>query len=631
VRSELAIPSALELLERHITSGADAATLALPLRALQMRGLTKLDLTVHVERMRATNAATDDDEHVEETCLLALELIEGRLRPGLVWDAAHHAASLLPRCLTPHDVRGAIPYALVPSDLLPPRPPALGLGERFDEVLADAVTATMEALVLRPVRAELIRAPKSAFTTRPAALLALPDRVLLEALASQVEASLPTALPDAVIWPRARGQIRGQAVPPSYGETVLAWGSRYVVKADVAHFYESVEHSLLAVLLATRLDVRSTTARALEALLTATMGTALGLPQGPPASDVLASAYLLAVDQQLVDEGLRFLRFADDYFFPAETLVEGRAVLQRLESLLTDLGLALSPEKTSVMRRRTFRTGLERSAVHRMKLELAEAHFEALGEPDSATDAAELLERVGVPEQAIWNLVYHHTMSMEDVLAELVGDEGDEGEVQATYAMYLQGIARILREEGATSELAVLENVARESLLILQEGWVRVPNEALAQLQGWFPHLVPHIVGLLTGSATPADQAEAAEYVRTRLEHSSGVDWIDAWMCHAAASLPANRVPIESLLVFLTNERAQPLSRAEAVRALGKAGALNETEWRRVLERSSPALATEMFLAGLAERERLPWFPRYVEAAHPAIAQVAIAFGADEP
>jgi hypothetical protein len=627
VPSELAIPSALELLERDIRSGADAGTLALPLRALQMRGLSKLDLTVHVERVRAVNAATDDVEQVEETCLLALELIDGRLRSGLVWDAAHHAASLLPRSLTHHNVRAAISQALVPSDLLPPRPSDLGLGERFDDVLADAVTATMESFVLRPVRAELVRAPKSAFTTRPAALLALPDRVLLEALASQVEERLPAALPEAVMWPRSRAQ----AVAPSFGDAVLAWDSRYVVKADVAHFYESVEHSLLAVLLATRLNVRSTTARAVEALLSATMGTAHGLPQGPPASDVLASAYLLAVDQQLVDDGLRFVRFADDYFFPAETLVEGRAVLQRLEALLTDLGLALSPEKTSVMRHDTFRTGLDRSAVHSLKLELAEAHFEALGEPDSAGDAAELLERVGVPEETIWSVVYHHTMSMEDVLADLVGDEGDEGELQATYAMYLQGIARVLREEGATSELSLLENIARESLVILREGWVRVPTEDLAQLQEWFPHLVPHIVGLLTASAEPAALAEAAEYVRTRLEHTSGVDWIDAWMCHAAASLPSNRVPVEPLLYLLTAPHAQPLSRAEAVRALAKAGALNEGEWRQVLERSSPALATEMLLTGLAEREHLPWLAPYVESAHPAIAQVAIALGADEP
>jgi hypothetical protein len=626
VPSELAIPSALELLERDIRSGADAATLALPLRALQMRGLTKLDLTVHVERLRAANAATDDVEQVEETCLLALELIDGRLRSGLVWDAAHHAASLLPRSLTHQDIQSAISQALVPSDLLPPRPSNLGLGERFDDVLANAVTATMESFVLRPLRAELVRAPKSAFTTRPAALLALPDRVLLEALASQVEARLPAELPDAVLWPRARAQ----AVTPSFGDAVLAWNSSYVVKADVAHFYESVEHSLLAVLLATRLDVRSTTARAVEALLTATMGTAHGLPQGPPASDVLASAYLVAVDKQLLADGLRFLRFADDYFFPADSLAEGRAVLQRLEALLTDLGLALSPEKTSVMRRDTFRTGLDHSAVRRLKLQLAEAHFEALGEPDSANDAAELLERIGVPEETIWSLLYHQTMSMEDVLAELVGDEADESELQETYATYLEGIARVLRDEGATSELALLENVARESLLILREGSILVANEDLAQIQEWFPHLVPHIVGLLTASTDPVAEAEATEYIRTRLENNSGVDWIDAWMCHAAASLPVERVPIEPLLFFVTAEHGQPLSRAEAVRALAKAGALNEGEWRHVLERSSPALATEMLLAGLAEREHLPWLSRYVESAHPAIARVAIALDEEE-
>jgi hypothetical protein len=196
--------------------------------------------------------------------------------------------------------------------------------------------------------------------------------------------------------------------------------------------------------------------------------------------------------------------------------------------------------------------------------------------------------------------------------------------------MYLHGVAGVLRDEGATSELAPLENIARESLLIIRESSVRVAAEDLAQVQYWFPHLVPHIVGLLAASAGNVAPAQAADYVRTRLEQPSGVDWTDAWMCHAAASLPSDRVPIEPLLLFLTREHGQPLSRAEAMRALSKAGALDEKEWRRVLKRSSPALATEMLLAALAEPEHLPWLGHYVESAHPAIAQVAIALRAEE-
>src|SRR4051794_14437219 len=119
---------------------------------------------------------------------------------------------------------------------------------------------------------------------------------------------------------------------------------------------------------------------------------------------------------------------------------------------------------------------------------------------------------------------------MEDVVAELVDEQGDEDEVRATYAMYVSGVARKLREQGATSALPVLERVARESLLILRDSSVYVSADDLGEIQEWFPHLVPHIVAVLTGPSEEEAQAEAAEYVRARLEQPSGMDWIDAWM-----------------------------------------------------------------------------------------------------
>ena len=160
------------------------------------------------------------------------------------------------------------------------------------------------------------------------------DRIAFEALASSVEAQLDSSLPRQVIWPRSRALESIQVVT----ETVKAWNDRYVAKADIANFYEAIEHSLLAVLLSTRLRLSTIIARATEALLTATMGLPRGLPQGPAGSELFASAYLLPVDEHLVAAEIEFVRYADDYYFPASSVGEGRARLSSSRASSTTWG-----------------------------------------------------------------------------------------------------------------------------------------------------------------------------------------------------------------------------------------------------------------------------------------------------
>lgn len=302
---ELAIPAALQLLRNLLLNGAAIEELLVPLRALQLRGLSKLDLTVQIERMRAANSATNDDEMFDELCLAALDVVHGAIPDSLIWDAAHEAASLLPRCLGQESLNAAMEFALAPSDLLPPRAAIAGEHLALTERLALAAYEVIEAFEMRPQQAEIVRAPKSPFTTRPAAVLTFPDRLVLEALTTTVEQNLASELPEAVVWPRSRG-VGGSM---SYNEHVLAWGTSHVVKADISNFYESVDHSLLAVFLISHLRISTLTARAIEAVLTSTMGFGRGLPQGPLASDVLASAYLLPIDSRLAAEGQAYPEF----------------------------------------------------------------------------------------------------------------------------------------------------------------------------------------------------------------------------------------------------------------------------------------------------------------------------------
>lgn len=619
---ELAIPTALDLLRRQLGEGAEAADLLLPLRALQMRGLNQLDLTVHVERLRATNDASEENEQFEERCLLALEIIHGGLpRYGLVWDAAHDAASLLARCLSSDDVRRAMPFALVPSDLLPPRSALSPENEGVVGVLASAVESVISTFELLPQRAELIRAPKTAFTTRPAAILAFPDRVALEALTSAVEDVLHAALPREVVWPRNRTEGGSS----SYSRQILEWKSQYVVKADIAHFYESVEHSLLAVFLSSRLGISVVTARAVEAVLTATMGLSRGLPQGPAASDILASAYLLPVDQSLASLGRPYLRYADDYFMPAEDVGDGRAVLQRLEALLGELGLSLNPAKTSVMRATTFQEALERRTVRALKQSILTSQLEQLEDVEDANEAAEVLETAGVPDETIWDLLYHHSVTVEDAIDQLLGVE--ESSVAKAYAFYFHAVAWMLRRDEQLDDLTAVASLAFECLALLSQTDVELQARDLGEVQKWFPHLTPQIAEYLTSVTRPLHESAVA-YIHQHLAFPSGVDWVDAWMCHAAGRLPEGKAPVAALRKIAEGPAA-PLASAEAVRSLALHADIEEPEWQQAYERAGPALASEMLFAGLDLRDQVPWLARYArDAENRGIAAIA---GALEP
>jgi hypothetical protein len=619
--SELAVPAALDLLERQLRELDDIENLALPLRALQFRGLSKTDLLVHVERIRAHNDATSADPTLEENSLTALDLIHGR-RPGLglQWDAPHMAASLLGRLLNETLVNEAIPLALEPIDLLPPRPEA-----PTDDVRSVLATGTLSAVRNQsrlPMRADLVRVPKSAFTSRPAALVALPDRIALESLTREVDQVLPKLLPPTVIWPRTRSQPPN---PQAAAQAALSWGSPYIVKADISAFYEHVNHSLLGTFLSTRFDVPVGVARAIESMLSTVMGAPSGLPQGPGFSDVLASSFLCGLDRDLYERGVRFVRYADDYFVATSSVGDGRRIVQDMEERLRDIGLALNSRKTSVMRRDTFERGLQRPspAVEALKERLTELRLESLRQLDDAAALGEALEESGVDEEVLWDLLYHHTVTLDEVLDE-VKDNLAPSLLQA-YQIYLGQIAAQLREEGGQADIHAMESLAREALAFLSLGGPLIDDLDLDRVQAWFPSLMPFISRYLI-ARSPSSPVAVARYIERHVREATHIDWIDAWTCYTAgrAGIAGEQTVMSSLRGMLVDQNAGPLSQWEALRALAVAGVVGEAEWRDLFQSASAPLQSEMFVVASGEWESFPWMKHYLrDMPDPAMSRAA--------
>lgn len=235
----------------------------------------------------------------------------------------------LASCLDRLDLQAAVAIvAKERNDLLPRRHEDLiteNLGEDWTATISDEIRSHE----YRPEPTQAVAVPKSRFSTRPAGVLPLKDRVVFEALVNPCREKVESILIDKnrVFWPRG-------VVAPSrwaeFEESPLKDGVTHIVLGDVAGFYESVDHAILRRLIldATgHLDL----AEALSGFLTRTMGRDRGMPQGVAASDVLATLYLSPVDAAMMEQGLDFTRHGDDMRVAAKSYGEGLRVAHLME------------------------------------------------------------------------------------------------------------------------------------------------------------------------------------------------------------------------------------------------------------------------------------------------------------
>lgn len=595
--SDLVVVSALTEIRRLVSGHQppNPAEVSVHLRALQRRGLSKLDLVIQVERMRATNDALDEDDQTEENALMVLELIEGSPGLGLSWDVVQRAAAWVPLALGPSQIAQGASFALAPSDLLPSRPP-VNEGSLPLE-LAENVWGVIHAREYEPTSADFFRAPKKGLTTRPAALLAPDDRFVFEAFADRVASVSTIRLPNHVVWPRGREDAAGYGV---FLDAPRSWATEYVLRTDISSFYESVDHSYLSVVLARSLGLTGAFPIALEAFLDAVMHSSLGLPQGPPGSDVLASAYLMDIDQAISERNWPVARYADDLLVGANSFEEARARARELEAMLRERGLSLANEKTRIIRRSTYVSQLDSedepaSFRQRVRREVA-VWFEENPDPrfEGVIDAIEL------PEQLQWDLLYHESVSWEEALAE-VPDHLLPPWLQAYERIYLKEAARLTLggyypDDDDPEVLSASE--LRRCLLFMAVGTHVIDLYSSHAVIDWHPTLVREMSRYL-GVVATISPPQVAEFLRLRLRREHDSDLELAWLLAPAVDNPDLARALREDLSDALRQSTRQLTRATAFRALDNIGALTQPRRDMVLRSFSPALGAEVSLSSV--------------------------------
>lgn len=133
--------------------------------------------------------------------------------------------------------------------------------------------------------------------------------------------------------------------------------ANWVVVTDIADFYTRLYHHPLENSLRLATDKHEHVDAVMNLLSQWNFRVSYGVPVGPAATRILAEIAISDVDHALLDEGLDFCRFSDDFRIFAATEREAfRALAVLAEYLQENHGLTLSERKTDVVPVDRFRT-----------------------------------------------------------------------------------------------------------------------------------------------------------------------------------------------------------------------------------------------------------------------------------
>jgi group II intron reverse transcriptase/maturase len=134
-------------------------------------------------------------------------------------------------------------------------------------------------------------------------------------------------------------------------------GFQYIVDIDLRNFFDEVDHCYLLQMLYRKIKCRETL-RLIRKWLRAPMqidGKLIkrrkGVPQGSPLSPLLSNILLHELDKELERQGLRFVRYADDFSIYAKTKATARKVGNATYKFLRKkLKLSINREKSGIRR-----------------------------------------------------------------------------------------------------------------------------------------------------------------------------------------------------------------------------------------------------------------------------------------
>jgi len=229
-------------------------------------------------------------------------------------------------------------------DLLPIQVGDLAAQTKLDEVAGLIATRAQEGSVgLEPL--PIVAANKWRHGRRPAAAMALPERVLYRSATSLLGDGLAPE--------------RQEDDHATFLNAPVENGNKFIIKTDLANYYSSIHLDRLATVLLSRTGEWSTVTW-LHGFLNALSPDIGGLPQGNFASDRLADTYADTLLRKLRRRGLDAWRYSDDFRMGASTYQNAINALEMFDEEVRAMGLYVNERKTVVLSQEQYVAHMEK-------------------------------------------------------------------------------------------------------------------------------------------------------------------------------------------------------------------------------------------------------------------------------
>jgi RNA-directed DNA polymerase len=199
-----------------------------------------------------------------------------------------------------------------------------------------------------------VEIPKGNGKTRLLGISTVTDRLLQQAVLQVINARFEYEFSDFSFGFRPNKNVQKAALK---AQGYINEGFQYIVDIDLKTFFDEVDHCYLLQLLYRKIKCRETL-RLIRKWLRSPIqinGKLVkrrkGVPQGSPLSPLLSNIMLHELDRELERQGLRFVRYADDFSIYLKTKASARKAGNNIYKFLkTKLKLSINREKSGIRR-----------------------------------------------------------------------------------------------------------------------------------------------------------------------------------------------------------------------------------------------------------------------------------------
>lgn len=218
----------------------------------------------------------------------------------------------------------------------------------------EALTAKVRSGKYLPQPIKGVEIPKGNGKTRLLGIPTVTDRMLQQAVLQVINARFEFEFSESSFGFRPNKSLQ-QAALKSQG--YINEGYQHIVDIDLKTFFDEVDHCYLLQLVYRKIKCRSTM-RLIRKWLRSPIQVKgklvkrrKGVPQGSPLSPLLSNIMLHELDRELERQGLRFVRYADDFSIYVKTRANARSVGNTIFKFLKNkLKLTINREKSGIRR-----------------------------------------------------------------------------------------------------------------------------------------------------------------------------------------------------------------------------------------------------------------------------------------